>query len=126
MRAVQNFASMVSLRSKFSPLRFWLMSFAVGLFFQATLVSFHQGRHAAESILRYPVPAQTDVHGLESSECTFCSVLHVAIDSSIFSPVLVSDFTPECLEPVLGSTVYPTFSLALPGARAPPASRTLG
>ena len=123
--AVQNFASMVSLRSKLSTLRFGLLAFAVGLLFQTSLVSFHQGRHAAESISRYSVPAQTAVHDLESTECTFCSVLHVAADSTVYAPILVSAFTPESLDAVLTAVVYSKFSLALPGARAPPHSSFL-
>ena len=116
-------------QSKFSALRIGLrlglVAFAVGLSFQGSLVSFHQGRHAAESISHSPVSSQAAVHDLEITECTFCSVLHVATDSASFSPIAPTSFTPEILEQLPTSLIDSRLSLALPGARAPPVSSRL-
>ena len=101
------------------------MTIAVGLLIQASLISFHQGRHAAEAVSRAPVTSQSSLHDLESTGCTFCSVIHVAVDSSIFVPSITSFFAPEYLDSVVSGRIDSKLSLALPGARAPPTSSSL-
>ena len=116
-------ASYVKFAQMFSALRISLLSFAVGLLCQSSVVSFHQGRHAAEAISQVPASSQAAVQDLEYTECTFCSVLHVAVDSPAVLLTVSSFLIPDTLEMAISSRRDYRPNLALPGARAPPAPK---